>query len=1120
MGCLMSSIDFNAAKHKNAKPRNNSRKLLIKKLILGSSALISASIATNTYANSVTGAVVSVNASPYYITTTPLAGETAVINIDTEDMAGAAYAVYSAGSLGATTVNVASGRTADAITTGLYLNSFYAPIVVSNDGIVKGGAYGMYLDSYWGGVDGGDITVSGSGTIEGATAFYAHSDVGTINVDGLKFNATTLGIGTLSYGGVNLGMNTRLGAVKSGGAGIDVVQAYLPASNGDINIKASDITATAGIGLHTLAWEKDTNININGALKSGLTGIYSTSTAGNINITGSGTGTIDAGDEGITVATIGGNVRIADFASINAADTGIWAGGVYSSGNWVVENNGSISGNGGTGVGAWIGTTTGNISILNNGAITGKVTEGLTLGSNSGNVIVKNNASITGARDGIWSGLIGTGAWDISNNGNITGTSKTGIEVATVNNDITINNNGNITGGGVDGIWATSTNGNLTIKDNGIIKGADDGIEAYATGAGKIDIKTTKDVTGTADYGIYAVTVNGQNKIDIAGGNVVGGNVGLDAIATGSGNVLVDVAAGSTVRGTTYGAIIATISGTGTLNNRGLITDTNAASDTGGDALWMYSGTNTTNNYGTITGRVHASGIQSTFNNMSGAVWNAGNGENLFNTATDAVYNSGIINIRAGQTTFRSLEKFENRSGGLIDMTVGSAPTDDLLVYNFSPLAGSHIKINFDASAALGLGDAGETGTADTIRVAGLSTPSGQSFIDVIAKGGMNSAGEPKALTGSVAVVYTGITMAAPTAGAKLTSSSFYNFGTGNPSTNKRVFTLVDDTKGGVFMQWQPRINASTMGAFAGGDLSNPNGSSIGSAQAGMGGVATSGGITSVLADASAGGTGNQCFTAGNQVATWGNLSKSWSDYKTSGKSNGWSASAGWEHSIGQSAKSDCGRNALGWFAFVGADETEFATGASDTQNGGVGIYYRRGTSKGTYMNLLAAASDINSDIVNGVFETKASTRGTGLMGDVTIGKVKDLSTTTKVDLRASATWTNIDTHKFVDTDGFETDKIDTDLFTVAASVGLRKSFDDNGSSVYGRLGAKRTNIDTAVHTYGIKTAGSGKEDFGTADLGIVKKFTDKTNIGIGGFGEFSDATETYGVKIFGRHVW
>ena len=239
--------------------------------------------------------------------------------------------------------------------------------------------------------------------------------------------------------------------------------------------------------------------------------------------------------------------------------------------------------------------------------------------------------------------------------------------------------------------------------------------------------------------------------------------------------------------------------------------------------------------------------------NLANGVWNPGNGLNPFAASADSVINLGLINIRAGETTFGGLETFRNETGGTINMQLGAAPTDTLTVQNFSP-AGGAININFGVNAALGLGN--------TIVVLGAATPTGASPVNIIAVGGRNGAGEPTALTGSVAVVFTGVTLDAPGPGDQLVASDNYVFGTGDPSTVTRVFSLVEDGRGGAFLQRVPNITGSTMGGFAGGDIQNAKGSAFGFARGGMTGAIGAG---ASLADQSAFSAAGQCLGRGKR---------------------------------------------------------------------------------------------------------------------------------------------------------------------------------------------------------------------------------------------------------------
>lgn len=950
------------------------------------------------------------------------------------------------------TITVNAGRTVNA--TGgyaIYGVSKTSAITGTINGTVTATGNAVTLDSRFG-PDGGSVALNGSGRIasSGAAGIWLLNDIGTTTLDGITGGISGINYGVLvntnggatAGGDVNIGMTTRLGAVTSAGHGIYVDQVSNANGNGNINMRVGNVTAGSGFGIRSLGWTGDNNISVSGAVSStGTTGIYATTTTGNIDISGEGTATVAGnGDDGITAdaafAPNGGNVTIRNFTSITGADTGVWA--LVDSGNALISGVGRISGTAGDGILAT--ATTGNIAIQSVGA------------------------------------------------------------------------SGGVTGGGRDGIHANAGTGNIAIGTAGAIgavTGADEGIELRTTGAGTIALTTAANVTGLGEWGVYSTAQNGATTINLTNGSDITGNTrGLEAVATGSGSITANIGAGSVVIGRDYGMLTGTGSGTATVNNAGLITSSDVATDTGGDAYWAFAGTTLLNNSGIITGRVHSAGSGLTLTNLVNGVWNPGNGASAFAAGADSVINRGMINIRAGATSFTGLETFRNETGGTINLQLGSAPTDTLTVLNFTP-AGGAININFNADAALGQGDAGTSGTADTIIVTGTAAPVGTSPVNIAAVGGRNGAGEPVALTGSVAVVYTGVTLAAPKPGDRLVASANYVFGTGNPSTGARAFALVGDGRGGAFLQWVPNITAASMGGFAGGNIATAKGSAFGFARGGMTGALGAG---ASLADQSAFGAAGQCLASGRKFTFWGQMQAGQQNYAGGGSGRDFGGAIGWEGKLGDAGAGECADSAIGMFGYGGTAKTRFAGGTGNSEGYGVGAYLRTAQASGFYANLLGAAGKIDSDLVNSVFRTTASSNALGLLADLTAGVVKPLGGSSKIDLRASASYLATNTGRFADSLGFVVSDVDSKMLTFAGSAGLIVPI--GKGSGYVRGGAKYTRLERTTNAYDVIVSGTTRELAGTAEAGVRVPLSESTEFGIAGTGEFSGTATNYGGRV------
>ena len=153
---------------------------------------------------------------------------------------------------------------------------------------------------------------------------------------------------------------------------------------------------------------------------------------------------------------------------------------------------------------------------------------------------------------------------------------------------------GGVSGGGRDGIHANAGSGDIAIGTLGAVgpvTGADAGMELRTAGAGTIALTTTVDVTGLGEWGVYSFAQNGATMIEITNGSNITGNArGLEAFASGSDDISVNIGAGSIIVGREFGMLTGTGTGTATVNNAGLITSSDAASDKGGDAYWAFAG--------------------------------------------------------------------------------------------------------------------------------------------------------------------------------------------------------------------------------------------------------------------------------------------------------------------------------------------------------------------------------------------------------------------------------------------------------------------------------------------------------------------------------------------------
>ena len=858
-----------------------------------------------------------------------------------------------------------------------------------------------------------------------------------------------------------------------------------------------DITGTVRNGVETYTFG-NTTITDNGDVTGAINGIaanYAWASPGDVTISGNKNITGGGAGSGIVAGTGTGNIDISAGA-ITSGGTGIWA--VSSLGGNVIAD--------GAGTGTLTGTT-----------VDGALVQAL------GNATVSNFATVTGARNGIY--VLGTGAGtttDIQGNGligGITGTALNGIVVGP-----TI---------GATNIGTTATNGVITGGVNGI----------WVNGSvGPVAIVVDKDVTGTTLNGIIATTTTADITIDIGAGATVQGL--LDGVATG------------------------TTTGTSTTTNEGIvknIADTGAADTAGLIAYQAIAGTNVLNNTGDVIGGITTAGITTTFNNDASGLWIP----SLVNAAaapTD-INNAGTINVRTGNTIgLQATTTLTNSSGGVIDMTYGGsgAPAnakDTLNVLNFTPASGSKIKMNVDFNEANNSGTEGVVddhssngkGTADTILVwyglGGKATPQATSVVDMAFVGTAATG-----TSGSIALVNAvagGLKDPGLGGFATMIASSKYVMAA-DPSTGAVIYKLVEDSNGGVYLQWAPNVSAASLGAFGGavaaasdsgtsgaGAGGSPAGISVGSAIAsstagfnGVGGLGLSGGpsgggAAGHVADMAAADAmspdqglnyGGGSLKDGGPVASGCNSSRSrgaWvtgevsrSNYDGGGDGRSDNVSGGIETSL-NTEDPGCRKVAVGVFGYHGNSDTSWQNGSSKTDTDGVGAYVRMSSPMGLYGSLLGAVGWSDSDLTNAVYASTASKDATNYMGVATLGIVSRLSAVAYADFRAYVAYGTSNGDGFADSQGIVVDGTNDDVVTVGGSVGLYAAIAPTATA-FVRGGVKWAQVDSSITAFGITQSGSVDEVAGSVEAGI-NATADNVSFGASGFGDVSESMTGYG---------
>lgn len=966
----------------------------------------------------------------------------------------------------------------------------------------------------------------------------------------------------------NVNLNVDAGFGISGGTNSG---AFITTTTGNVTAVINDNVTSAihGVAINSKFAPDTGDISVTGtgSLGSGSnTGAGAWLVTDTGNVTMDGFSSIQGGSNGILIdsngtwaGNPGGDVNLGTTTALGPitarAGTGIYVAqqaNAFGDGDVNIVTN-DVTANGGHGVQVhgWTGDT--NIVTKGDVVATGAVARGIYAWSTSGNitadgdgtgtidsgddgiemnatwavpggvVTVKDYVSITGADTGLWLLTDNAGESNINGIGTLTGTARWGALI-----------NGPGYGGDIN-IGTTAANGEIT--------GGLSGIVAYTANDANINI--TDDVTGTAQWGIFAAGINGDLNINVNSGNVTGGLRGIEARTdAGTGDVNVNVAAGSTVQGTEYGLITGTATGLATTNNAGIVrdtADTGAASDAGGDAIWAFAGNNVVNNTGEIIGRVHSGSTSFDLNNQAGGVWTPGTGENLFLGADDSVNNAGTINIRSGTTTFRSLANLNNQAGGHIDLSHGPDATDNLVVLNFNPEAGSAITVNFDASAAnnaaLGFDNSDDgKGTADTIVVVGDATPAAASTVNLV-----NAGGAPTSLAGSVALVYTGVNKVAPKPGDNIVGSTLYTFGTGDQTNAATKFYLVDDGNGGVYLQWAPNLTPTSTGGFLGGSLSGaaatgPSGfgggtdgggavagsgmattvGQLGSAVGGVGGFGgpNGGGVFGRIGDAAA--MYNACDSACDCDCDLGHnywfLSNATvANFNDVGGGNSYGFAVGAERQVRNTSGFDS--FAVGAFAQAGSADFQWNSGNIYTISYGGGVYLRGTTSEGYYGTMMGALTGVDNDLQNNVFQSHANQNGLGYVVGGAVGRVVPVTNATSLDFRLFSTYGSVNGHRFTDSNGLVVDGTQSGIVTVGAMTGVQHRISTD-TMVYARGGVKWFSLDRQLTVGDTTVKGEVNSLVGSFGGGLAKALTQNASIDLFGYGDIGNRFQAGGGMI------
>lgn len=584
------------------------------------------------------------------------------------------------------------------------------------------GAYGIVAsadgDAMISNTSTGSITVESAGGASGATALSFAGDASVTNAGDIMVNSTAI-LGYTASGIVSFAQNGAATVNNSGS--VSATAGY--------TAKAVDASGFTG----------STVVN-SGSLYANAKyayGVYASSGTGDVSVTNTATGSIEAYSYGsnafgvLGIATQG-DVMLNNAGSIEVYGYGQSAGlfGVALAGDTTITNSGSITAisGGNVAVGAFARADEGTASVNNSGDILasddgvngfyGSAAYGvLTRGAygsvtNSGSINADGNYYATGiaARSDYGTTVVNSASGEVEASALLV---AIGIEGRSEYGDVSVANAGSIMANGMYGgavgiqaysglgnvvvgnaghIVATSEQGqaigesgysllgNTTVNNSGMIE-ATGYIGAYGlvaqAGAGTVSVTNTGHITATSPDTAYGILASAYGNVTINNSGVV------TAVADGD-----DASVAAVQMGSLYGVA--------TLNNSGkLMVD---APLEGQVAVLGSDGVEIINNTGHIYGSLVLLGGNDRLNNNNNGVWHVFNESTDFGDGDDSIFNNaggliamngGAINMGAGN------DSITNNAGALITMTDSAirmgAGTDNIVNFGTIKIAGDNL---------------------------------------------------------------------------------------------------------------------------------------------------------------------------------------------------------------------------------------------------------------------------------------------------------------------------------------------------------------------------------------------------------------------------------------------
>jgi uncharacterized protein with beta-barrel porin domain len=442
----------------------------------------------------------------------------------------------------------------NAATDGIALQSFETGTVsVDHTGDIDAlGGHGIYA--------------SGNNTVTSTSEGEIHAFSDGIHLEGHGYGdpmilthtgsiTTDEGYGVYADAIVNVNVDVN-GAIDAGGTGID---ARSSEGSATVNHEGGSLISREGDGIVAKSPNSTVLVTNDGTLQAKGFGIYAESGSGSVTV--SQTGSLESFEgKGIYATSGNGNVEVSKTGTVTAKLDAVTA--TSGGGSAKVTQTGAITSY--TGKGVVVTSNASAATLLGEGTITSKG-DAITVSSSTLATVNHTSGAIESTNgSGIKVSASG-GSASVTNSGTITAYQDGIRSEATYDN--TINQTGAITASNGAGIWATSSISAVSVTSSGNIESKTTGIHAKSE-SGNVIVAQTGTVTSNAGKGIDTYTPGGS--ITIGTGAVVSKLDGITATNL-SGQAIGITSAGVT----SYdGAGILASSATGaiTITNGGAVT--------------------------------------------------------------------------------------------------------------------------------------------------------------------------------------------------------------------------------------------------------------------------------------------------------------------------------------------------------------------------------------------------------------------------------------------------------------------------------------------------------------------------------------------------------------------